>query len=113
MSNNDRGDEVEAVFRIDLRTAEPAEGFTGGKFANHVTIGATENMFMLDFLRVAPIPSSEGLVPKTTLVERIWLSPHTMKGLVDAIQNNIKGYEERWGIELPNLKRLRTEREGG
>jgi len=111
MTHDQPPEEGARSFQVSLETAKPVEGFSGGVIANHVMVSTAENLFILDFLRVVPTPSPNGLVPDATLVERVFLSPHIMKGLVDAIQNVIADYERRWSISLPNLKQIEQKRE--
>jgi len=99
------------VMEFDLSTAAPVEGFSGGIVANHVIVRAADNLFVLDFLRAVASPSPEGMAPDVSLLERVYLSPMLMKGLVSALENVIARYQQRWGIELPNLKELRQRKE--
>ena len=112
MSEDRQGGIENVSLSIDIRLAELAEGFSGGILATNVMVGSSENMFFLDFYRVVAIPSPEGLVSEATLLERVFISPHLMKGLASAIQSNIEKYEETWGIELPDLKQIKSRREG-
>jgi len=87
------------------------DDFQGGKYANHVTVGHTQWEFYLDFWRVEPDAGKKGARP--AFVERIILSPHNVKGLMDALKEMVEGFELDWGIVLPNMRgaKLRSKKE--
>ena len=78
------------------------DDFQGGKYANHVTVGRTQWEFYLDFWRLDADAATK--TAKPSLVERIILSPHNVKGLVDAVREVVEGFERDWDISLPNMR---------
>ncbi|MFQ5925468.1 MAG: DUF3467 domain-containing protein [Dehalococcoidia bacterium] len=88
------------------------EDFEGGRYANHITVGYTQWEFYLDFWRVEADAGKKAVKP--VFVERIILSPHNVKGLMDALKQVVDGFERDWSISLPNLRgaKPRSEREG-
>ena len=98
---------------IELPAVPPLpEDFQGGKYANHITVGYTQWEFYLDFWRLDADAGKNTV--KRSFVERIILSPHNVKGLIDALKAVVDGFERDWGISLPNLRgaKPRGEREG-
>jgi hypothetical protein len=67
-----------------------------GIYSNLAVIHHSETEFVLDFIFQAPQP------PKAKVRARILTSPHHMKRLAAALQDNIARYEARFGpIRLP------------
>ena len=82
--------------KVPVRDQKPqgleVQAFPGaleGKFSNLVMIRHTHEEFVLDFL----VQSGEG----TYLISRIWLTPSHFKRLVQAVQNNLSKYEQKFG----------------
>ncbi len=67
-----------------------------GVFANVTNIGHTKEEFMLDYLMIQQHPAPFG-----KLVSRIILTPGHAKRLMFALQDNIRKYEEQYGIIDP------------
>lgn len=104
--------ETREGYTVKLPTMPPLpQDFQGGKYANHILVGSTQWEFFLDFWRVDVIGATEA---KPAFVERIILSPHNVKGLVDALSQTIGNFERDSGISLPNMRgaKLRSESEG-
>ncbi len=84
-----------------------------GVYANLVMIAHSPSEFILDFARQMP-----GL-PKARVVSRIIMTPQHAKLLLQALEANIKKYEERFGtIKVPGAREERRigftqEPEGG
>jgi len=63
-----------------------------GLYSNVTNIGHTKEEFLLDFLFIQQQPAPFGKV-----VSRIILSPSHAKRLHNALQENIRKYEEKFG----------------
>lgn len=72
--------EIKIDFPADLR---------GGVYANNLIVSHTKEEFILDFVLVAP--------PTGTVTSRVVVSPGHMKRAIDALQANLKKYEDRFG----------------
>lgn len=64
-----------------------------GSFSNVTNIGHTKEEFLLDFLFIQQQPAPFG-----KLVSRIILTPGHSKRLMLALQENVRKYEEQFGI---------------
>lgn len=60
-----------------------------GVYANMVQVGHTPEEFILDFMNLFP--------PAGILTARLIVSPSHMKRIAEALQNNLKLYEEQFG----------------
>ncbi len=60
-----------------------------GTYANMAQIAHTREEFVMDFMNVLP--------PQGTLVSRVIMSPGHSKRLLQALADNIRKYEERFG----------------
>lgn len=60
-----------------------------GVFANMVQIGHTPEEFILDFMNLFP--------PAGILTSRVVVTPQHMKRIVEALQDNLKKYEDQFG----------------
>jgi hypothetical protein len=69
-------------------------------YANQVSLIRTDNELFVDFYAVEPTSTSDAIARH---VSRIVLPLTAMKGLRDAIEEQIAGYEHEFGINLPNL----------
>lgn len=66
-----------------------------GVYANALQVGHTKEEFILDFMNLVP--------PQGIAVARVFLSPGHMKRILNALQDNIKKYEQQFGkIEIAN-----------
>lgn len=61
-----------------------------GKYANVMQVLHTKEEFVLDFLNVFP--------PSGSLNARVIVSPAHVKRMVSALQENLKKYEEQFGV---------------
>lgn len=66
------------------------EKLQGGVYANNMLIAHTKEEFMMDFIVVAP---SNGVV-----TSRVITSPGHMKRIINALQENVKKYEDKFGV---------------
>lgn len=64
-----------------------------GRFSNIAQISHQEEHFVLDFFMLAP--------PAGHLVSRVVTTPSHMKALANAINDNLKKYEENFGKVKP------------
>ncbi len=60
-----------------------------GSYANMVQVGHSSEEFVLDFMNILP--------PAGQLVSRVIVSPTHYKRLVNAMQDNLKRYEDEFG----------------
>ena len=68
-----------------------------GTYANLAIIGHTSSEFIIDFVRVMP-----GM-PKAGVQSRVIMTPEHAKRLLNALRENIGGYERQFGeITLQN-----------
>lgn len=74
--------------QIDIELTEEE---ATGTYANLVMITHSPSEFILDFISMMPG------VPKAKVVKRMVLTPDHAKRLVNALQDNIKRYEEQFG----------------
>ena len=65
-----------------------------GVYANMVQVGHTPEEFILDFMNIFP--------PSGVVNARVILSPGHMKRLAAAMADNIKKYEEQFGVIKPS-----------
>lgn len=77
-----------------------------GTFANVTNIGHAKEEFILDYLFIQQHPAPFG-----KLVSRIILTPGHAKRLLQALQENIRRYEEQFGpidtgISMPSNRTL-------
>jgi len=67
-----------------------------GAFANVTNIGHTKEEFLLDFLFIQQQPAPFG-----KLISRVIVTPGHAKRLLQALQDNIRKYEDQFGsIEI-------------
>ncbi len=64
-----------------------------GRYANHVAVQHTPEEFILDFIFLRP--------PQGTLNARVILHPSHCKRFLQALQDNLRNYEETFG-EVPS-----------
>lgn len=69
-----------------------------GTYTNTVTIMHSENEFLIDFGMFLPGK------PVIRINSRIIATPRTAKQLLIALQDNIKKFEEKFGIIDPGIK---------
>ena len=73
-----------------LQIQLPPEVATGA-YVNLTLVNHTETEFVFDFIFVQP------LEPRATVRARIISSPKHAKRLLNALGDNVRRYEERWG----------------
>jgi len=61
-----------------------------GRYANVMRVSHTPDEFVLEFANV--------MVPKGIMVSRIVISPGHLKRVLKALNQNLKRYEDKWGI---------------
>lgn len=62
-----------------------------GIYSNFVVISHSLSEFVLDFARVLPG------VPKSKVFARIVMTPSNVRALLNALEQNVKKYEEQFG----------------
>jgi hypothetical protein len=62
----------------------------GGVYCNNMIVTHTKEEFIMDFMMIVP--------PMGTVTARVIMSPGHMKRTAIALQQNLKKYEERFGI---------------
>jgi Protein of unknown function (DUF3467) len=67
------------------------EAIADGHYANLVAINHSPAEFVLDFVRMVP------MVPKAKVQTRVLMAPMHAKGLLKALEQNLKKYEEQHG----------------
>jgi len=76
------------------------EQLQGGVYANNMIVRHTKEEFVMDFFMVAP--------PAGAVTARVIISPGHMKRVINALQDNIKKYEQAFGTvevaEEPDFK---------
>ncbi|MBI2636574.1 MAG: DUF3467 domain-containing protein [Parcubacteria group bacterium] len=78
-----------------------ADNIPGGEYANMMQVNHTQEEFMMVFMNVA------GLSGK--VVSKVQTSPGHLKRIVDALQDNVKKYEERFGpIKIADAPQTNT-----
>jgi len=84
----------------DVKVYMPNE-LKGGVYANSMVVSHTQEEFILDFLMVAQ--------PEGTLTARVIVSPGHVKRIFNALAENIKNYEEKFGtIRLAETPKWKT-----
>ncbi len=79
-------------FKIELD-----ESVSQGEYVNFAIVTHSPAEFVMDYVRVVPG------VPKSKVKSRIIMAPVHVKTLVNALQDNIKKYEDKFG-EIKVLK---------
>jgi hypothetical protein len=83
----------------DVKVFIPNE-LKGGVYANSMVVSHTQEEFILDFLMIAQ--------PESALTARVIVSPGHVKRIFNALSENIKNYEEKFGTirsaETPKWK---------
>ena len=84
----------------EVKVYIPSE-LKGGVYANSMVVSHTQEEFILDFLMVTQ--------PEGALTARVIVSPGHMKRIVNALEENIKNYEEQFGtIKLAETPKWKT-----
>ncbi|MFH1242610.1 MAG: DUF3467 domain-containing protein [Pseudomonadota bacterium] len=83
----------------EIRVEFPKE-LIGGAYSNNMVVSHTREEFIMDFLMMAP--------PSGAVVARVIVSPGHMKRILNALNENILKYEEKFGkiqaVEAPGEK---------
>jgi hypothetical protein len=72
-----------------------------GVYANYVGVIRTQNDVVLDFFTIEPGANTRTVAVH---VSRVFVPLTLLKGLREALGEQIQGYEEQWGFELPNMR---------
>ena len=84
----------------DVKVFIPNE-LKGGVFANNMVVSHTQEEFILDFLMIAQLEGA--------LTARVIVSPGHVKRIFNALTENIKNYEEKFGtIRLAETPKWKT-----
>jgi hypothetical protein len=81
MESGQKSMEIQVTFPDHLK---------GGVYSNNMAVTHTREEFVLDFLMVAP--------PAGSVTARIVLSPGHAKRVVAALKENLRKYEETFGV---------------
>jgi hypothetical protein len=65
------------------------EKIMGGSYANHMIVLHTKEEFIMDFIMASP--------PAGTVTARVITSPGHIKRIINALSDNVKKYEEKFG----------------
>ena len=65
------------------------EKIMGGAYANHMIVLHTKEEFIMDFIMASP--------PAGSVTARVITSPGHMKRIINALDDNVKKYEEKFG----------------
>ena len=90
----ERHDEIEHENRQLPAMTIPVENI-GGHYSNFLTVSHTQSEFILDFCLFDTRGDS------AHHVSRIIISATRIKNFLDAIERNIRKYEDRFGLHLP------------
>jgi hypothetical protein len=89
---SDQPQQIQLQIEIDPATAQ-------GVFVNLAMVNHTETEFTLDLMYVQP------QAPKATVRARVITTPKHLKRLLQAIEENLARYEERFGtVDVGNVK---------
>lgn len=83
--------DVQLEIDLDENTAQ-------GLYSNLVVVNHSDTEFVLDFIYLQPMQ------PKAKVRSRIITSPKQAKKLLDALAENLKIYEERFGTISSNIR---------
>ena len=75
---------------------ELSEDIAGGVYANLAMIAHSNTEFVVDFIQMFP-----GM-PKAKVKSRVIVTPEHAKRLLDALTDNIRKYEEAFGVIAQN-----------
>ena len=65
------------------------EQIMGGSYANHMIVLHTKEEFIMDFILASP--------PAGSVTARVITSPGHMKRIINALKDNVKKYEDKFG----------------
>ncbi|MBL7175109.1 MAG: DUF3467 domain-containing protein [Desulfobacteraceae bacterium] len=72
----------------EMRVEFPKE-LIGGAYSNNMVVTHTREEFIMDFLMMAP--------PSGAVTARVIVSPGHMKRILNALNENISNYEDKFG----------------
>lgn len=72
-----------------------ADNFAGGEYANAMQVSHNKEEFILAFMNVLP--------PSGRICGKIITSPAHMKRMIEALKDNLKKYEEKFGAVEPAI----------
>jgi len=78
--SNGQQQEVKVNFPNELK---------GGVYSNNMFVTHTKEEFVMDFLMIVP--------PMGAVTSRVIISPGHMKRIINALQDNVKKYETKFG----------------
>lgn len=84
-------DNQQNQFNVEL-----SEEIADGIYSNLAVISHSPTEFVLDYIRVMPN------LPKAKVVSRIILTPEHAKRLLQALSDNVKRYEQQFGVIADN-----------
>lgn len=93
-----RNAELKLEIQLDEELAQ-------GVYANLAVVNHTDTEFVLDFIFVQP------QAPRAKVRSRVVTSPKHFKRLLQAWQENLRIYEERFGVIEPSALQLNEESE--
>ena len=74
----------------DQQKIQIRDSFAGAEYTNAMQIGHTKEEFMMTFLNIAG--------PTGRVVSKVMTSPGHLKRLIKALEENLKRYENTFGI---------------
>lgn len=95
---NPKNAELKLEIQLDEELAQ-------GVYANLAVVNHTDTEFVLDFIFVQP------QAPRAKVRSRVVTSPKHFKRLLQAWQENLRLYEERFGVIEPSALQLNEESE--
>jgi hypothetical protein len=84
-------DNQQNQFNVEL-----SEEIADGLYSNLAVISHSPTEFVVDYIRVMPN------MPKAKVVSRIILTPEHAKRLLQALGDNVKRYEQQFGVIAEN-----------
>jgi hypothetical protein len=85
--------------RVEMR-----KELAGGVYANSLRISHTPEEFILDFIMIAP--------PAGDVTARVITSPGHMKRIQQALEENLRNYEEKYGKIKPSAQPVQDQQIG-
>jgi hypothetical protein len=79
--------------RIDIKVPDEQKH---GTYANFLVVSHTAHEFTLDFCQV--IPGSDPSRMEAEVVSRVKLAPTMIGKVIRALNDNLSGYEEKFGL---------------
>ena len=73
------------------------ENIIKGTYSTHMQVAHSQEEFILDFINLFP--------PQATLVSRVIVTPSHFKRIINALVDNLKKYEQKFGT----IKQVKSE----